>query len=185
MKNAIYRFILISLLGLFAVGNAMAMTETLQFNATIPEDHGIVYPSNALRMDHLLFRINDVLVEKDGIAEVTFDWIHNFITVDIVYYGNLSTDYDVILVADSNSGWISKDDPADYIPISVYFNEYQGENGIKSSIGDSPESIDIYVPASGPRRGQKVAEMIVYWEPGLALQPGYYDMDLNLSLWSR
>ena len=32
---------------------------------------------------------------------------------------------------------------------------------------------------------EKVAEMIILWESGLELQPGYYDMDLNLSLWSK
>ena len=179
------RLLIFLIAGLVSMGVLSANTEVIHFATVIPEDFGVVYPDNALRMDHLLFRIGDVLVDEEGIAEAVFDWIHNFIVVDVIYYGNLSEDYEVTLTSDSNSGWISKNDSSDYIPINVYFNEFRGEDGIRSITGDSPESVDITVPAYGPRRGQKVAEMVIAWEPGLSLEPGYYDMDLNLSLWSR
>lgn len=179
------RYILVFLMLVFCIGNATALTETIQFSASVPEDHGVVFPEDALRMDHILFSIDGVLVEKDGNADVIFDGIHSYVAVDIIFYGNLSTDYEVTLAADSDSGWISKEDPDDYIPINVYFNEFYGEDGIHSEVNDSYDAVDISVPVSGPRRGQKVAEMIISWESGLELQPGYYDMDLNLSLWSR
>lgn len=189
MRRIGIKYILAAIVFIFCIGNVAAitgsMTESIQFNATIPEDHGIIFPDDALRMDHLFFRIGDVLVDKEGNVDVVFDWIHNYLVVDVIYYGNLSTDYEVTLAADSNSGWISKEDPFDYVPIDVYFNEYHGDDGIESSVEDSHTSVDVSVPVAGPRRGQKVAEMIIAWDSGLELKPGYYDMDLNLSLWSK
>lgn len=173
-----------ALLLLFCAWSAFAITETIHFSAVIPEDHGIIFPDNVLRLDHLFFSMDNVLIDEEETTDVGMDLSNSFI-VDIIYYGNLSSDYEVTLSANASSGWLSGDNPLEYIPINISFREFLGENGIKSTVVDSDDSLDISVPASGPIRGQKVGEMIVSWESGLVLQPGMYDMELNLSLRSR
>lgn len=161
-------------------------SSSLYFSAVVPEDYGVVFPSDVLFLDSLCFEymengISGQLVNAEG--EINIDYLHgmNTFSVNLLYYGNLSHDYNVELVVGDSTGWIGEDNS--YIPVDIKFGEYTGNNGIESRTTTvAGDSLNIKVPAVGPRRGEKVGNIIFSWENDMDLQPGIYKLDVNFVL---
>lgn len=164
-------------------------TKSLRFSAIVPEDFGIVYPEDALRLENLVFELvlerdEGNLISKNGIPEVEINGLENQFQVNLLYYGNSANEYNVTIAVDSNSGWVSRNNQGLMIPINVDFPEWVGNYGI-SAVSREYGSLDITVPPSGPKHAEKVGEMIISWESLSDWRPGDYDFVLTLSLRSR
>ena len=173
---SIISFLLIPVLSLSALH-----TETVYFRAEIPEDHGVVFPENAMRLDKLVFELeNGDLVTGEAISGMVLSSEDPVLEIDLLYYGNSAEPYSVSLSTQS-AGWVSDDNTTFSIPVAVSFKEFFGNDGIYSNSTEDGR-VDIHVPAAGARRGEKVAAMFISWETPLDTVPGDYSMELNLGL---
>ena len=97
-----------SLVSLWAVGN-----ESMTLNAIVPEDFGVEFPPEAVRLDRFVFEIDseneqhqllDSWVFPIGIVEDNFGYRE----ITLLYYGNSSKAYDVMRqknIANPESGY--------------------------------------------------------------------------------
>lgn len=156
--------------------------QTVSFRAIVPDDYGVSFPHEALRLDRLTFQLpNGVLISEDmDLDAFVLNVGTNSLALDMLYYGNLEDDYTVVIDADSE-GWLIGPDEENTVPVSLSFDPYVGEYGIRSEL-NTDGSITITVPATGARHANKVGTLILTWEYPLNLIPGDYNMELNLSL---
>ena len=165
---------------LFAVGRTDA---SLYFTAEVPEDWGILYPEDALRLDSLFFEIRGTeedgsLVGKDGSIKTVFLGGHDSVTLDILYYGKKSETYRFEITALESDDWQSGGEPID---VDVSFLPYVGNDGIISTTPYSDgSSLIVEIPATGPRRGEKCGSVVVAWTSDMDIAPGAYDMSVDL-----
>lgn len=157
---------------------------SIYFTAEIPEDWGINYPEDALRLDDIFFEIKGTdkdgsLVGKDGDVEVVFFGGHDSIELDLLYYGNKSETYTFEITSPESGNW--RDSEVSALDVDVSFAPYAGNNGIESRnpLSDA-SSLIVEVPPTGPRRGEKCGTLIVSWKSDMDLAPGSYDLRVDL-----
>ena len=173
------------ILTLFMIFSGLMYAEddfrTVTFSTTIPDDYGVVFPSDALRLDRFFFEMPDGdLVAIEGISSPIIASDTSSLLLDILYYGNLPKDYNVVLEANT-TGWVYSVDGTTTIPVSISIPDYIGEKGISAEEDQNGNSL-ISVPAVGARRGDKVGTLVIRWEYPQELLPGYYSMDIDLNL---
>ena len=158
---------------------------TVSFRAVVPDDYGVAFPGDAVRLDRLMFQLpnGDLISYETGLDEFVLEVGEDTISLDIIYYGNLEEDYQVVIDADS-VGWLIGQDGDNRVPVSISFDDYMGIDGIESEI-NIDGSITITVPAVGARHAHKVGSLILTWEYPLSLIPGNYTMELDLSIRSE
>ena len=154
------------------------------FRAVVPEDYGVVFPKEAIKLDKLVFELpNGDLVAEVGIDSFVLEVGALSLPINILYYGNSEKDYTVTISADSD-GWIEGDKGDVYVPVDLSFENYYGASGITAE-ENIDGSLTLNVPATGARHGDKVGTLILSWEYPINLIPGEYEMNLNLSLRSE
>ena len=160
-------------------------THTVSFRAVVPDDYGVSFPREAIRLDRLVFQLpaGNLISYETSFDEVVIGVGENTLALDILYYGNLEEDYSVVISADSE-GWMIGQDGENSVPVTLSFDEYLGPDGIKSEV-NIDGSVTITVPAIGARLADKVGTLILTWENPLNLIPGEYAMELDLSLRSE
>ena len=180
MKKLVFSFIL--LIAISCILFAEDTIQTVSFKAVVPEDYGVVFPQDALRVDKLVFQLpNGDLVSYKSDLDVFFISVgERSIVLDILFYGNLENDYEVTIDAGSHGMMIGPEEE-NRVPVSLSFEEYAGSDGIESTL-NIDGSVSITVPAMGARHAEKVGSLVLSWEYPLELMPGEYTMELDLSL---
>ncbi len=164
-----------------------ADTETIQLGLELEDDFGIIFPNEAMRLDHFVIAIGD---RTTGYNIVTKSMAENIriserssITFTLLYYGNLTNDYEVRLSSSPELNWMGENNGETVsIPISVdiYESEDCFDTASVTKIDDSV--VDIFIEATGPVRGEPVADITLSWESPLTLMPGIYSTDFSMTL---
>ena len=161
-----------------------AIPETEIVIATdIPEDYGIEFP-RALHLDHLYFSTEEAPTERRFVRSMTIDAGEtdrdggNY-ELNLLYYGNLSRPYDIVLSAESVGGFRLKDSQiVENIPLDVRFERPETlSDEIEVDINDDG-SAHLSVNAIGPVRGVEVLDMVCTWIPASDTVPGEYIADI-------
>lgn len=187
MKRFLLLMILISLtiISSFAALNG----ETLVIETIVPENYGIHTPDDAIELGQFVFsfetdaEIGNLLTEQrlkiDNIEEVKEQCF------TLLYYGNLSQDYNVQISIDTGLGFNSVNS-ASYIPVEVRFEEPEEKPNDIIVIKDEEYSkASVIIPPTGPRRGVETLDMIFSWSDVADAMPGRYEMDINIELVSN
>ena len=154
--------------------------ETISFRARVPEDYGVSFPDNAARLDKFVFELESGrLVTAEGLEEIELEVGGTSIPIDVLFYGNTEEDYSVEINVDS-TGWIISNE-GQAIPVTLSFSDYLGEDGIEAKV-NVDGSVTLLIPSVGVRNGDKVTELLISWESPLSLRPGYYILELGLTL---
>lgn len=175
-----YIVILIMMLASFS---ASAIPETeLVLTTEIPEDYGIEFPE-AIHLDHLYFSVQTTPTVRDFIRTDTIDTgsitsSDGYYRLKLLYYGNLSRPYNVMLSAESDGGFRSSDHTADSIPLDIRF-ERPGimDDAFSVDINDDG-SAHLHINTDGPVRGVEALDMIFTWTPASDTVPGEYVADI-------
>lgn len=177
--------ILIMMMTSFSV-SAIPETE-IAIATDIPEDYGIEFP-RALHLDHLFFSTEDAPTERRFVRSMTIDAGEtdrdggNY-ELNLLYYGNLSRPYDIVLSAESVGGFRLKDaQSVGNIPLDVRFERPDTlSDEIEVDINDDGSAhLTIYNP--GPIRGTEVLNMIFTWNAVSNVIPGEYIADVVIRM---
>lgn len=182
MKRKTITIMTILLMPLFLFA-AERTDASLYFTAEVPEDWGVSYPDDALRLDDLFFEIKGTeddgsLVGKEGNIQTVFLGGHDSVTLDLLYYGNKSDTYRFEVSVLESDNWQSDGEPID---VDVSFLPYVGSDGIISTSPYSDRSsLVVEIPPTGPRRGEKCGSIVVEWTSDMDIAPGAYDLRVDL-----
>lgn len=177
-----YLLLLILFISIFTL-SAEERYETVSFRANVPEDYGVAFPDEALRLDKIVFELpNGSLVTTQGLEDLDLEVGEDSITLTLLFYGNTEEDYNIVLDVNSN-GWIISNEGG-AIPVAISFSDFYGVDGIIAE-ENIDGSISLSVPAVGARQGDKVGELLLSWEAPLDMLPGSYLLELDISIRSR
>lgn len=161
-----------------------AESQNLNFVLSIEEDYGIVIPDDVLRLDRFVFEYVDNSGASHLLRESTFDVgslliDENETVITLLYYGNLSSDYEVVISGDMGEGWNIGDA---ILPVNISFLEAE----------DKPQDIvvretrygeaSILVPATASRSSVPVVDLVLSWSGEEGLLPGSYNANFTLEL---
>ena len=185
-KDSDYTFNVVTGFAFCAFDTTYSTSSSLYFRAEIPEDYGVIFPQDALLLDSLCFEIvgtdsDGDLIRSDGNVNAQIEHGMDIFSLDLLYYGNKAEDYSVILESSNFSEW--NDGNSNPVPVEISFEGFVGEKGIVSTVQSADSSeLYIFVPATGPRRGEKVGTINVKWEGPMDLEPGNYVLVVDLQL---
>ena len=108
MKKILISLFLIMIIPFLLV--AEDMEKPMVIRTRIPEDYAISFPSDVMRMDHLVFQLEletgtDTLIENNGIYSLSFlESGVDSLELSLLYYGNQSEEYSAIIRVDAGDG---------------------------------------------------------------------------------
>ena len=165
-RICILLFLIISVLNLHATD---INSQELILETIVPENYGIHVPDEALSLDQFLFEFSTESGTNELLTDSHFS-IGNFEDVSVqsftlIYYGNLSSDYNVKVKAVSGNGFVnSSGSNMVSIPVSISYSEPE----------DKPEDIRITDD-----------EESISWDSQRDILPGKYELALNIELLSN
>lgn len=184
------RRIIISVLVVFLVVLPLpAVEKSLNFSASVPEDFGVYIPSNSVRLDRLVFAFDNELHDFDYLVEHSDLYIGditdypNGIELAVLYYGNLSYTYDVVISTDTGRGLVSIDgiDKGSF-PLYVTISEPSNAlNSVEVTKLDE-NNTHLRIEPSGLVQGEKILDLDIRWDESLIDFPGTYRADLSFEL---
>ena len=163
------------------------MEKPMVIRTRIPEDYAVLYPSGAMRMDHLVFELEletgtESLIENNGIFSLSFlESGVSALELSLLYYGNQSEEYSALIHVDAGDGWVGKMGDK-YIPMSVIFKdpEYPVDGINVKEVGEG--IIEMTVLPQGPRNGVEFASLLFEWSVDDNAWAGEYEAIVNISL---
>ena len=158
--------------------------ESINVEAFVPDDYSIVIPE-AVSIDRLVFEIelesgeDELMVEPEfSLGELSVG--SGSTSFSLLYYGNLSSPYDVVINATSD-GLINEGNGA-RIPIEI---EIIRDDDCLSEIETTSLTADemhLVVPPMGAIEGEPVVKFIVTWDSPEDLPLGHYEGTMDLEL---
>ena len=103
-------------------------SQELILETVVPENYGIHVPDEALSLDQFLFEFSTEVGTNELLTDSHFS-IGNFddvsmLSFTLIYYGNLSRDYNVIVKANSQNGFVNTNGDSDVsIPVTISYSE--------------------------------------------------------------
>ena len=173
-------FVFSSLSYVYAVSSPME--EKLIVNAMIPEDFGIDFPPDALHIDRLYFsytREEDSLMYKNTIDLGVMELGRNEFRISLLYYGNQIIDKSFELSVDAGLGLVNEE--GNILPVICRIEDASISDDI-SVVNTLDGEAQINIPATGARRGENVADIVLEWPDNPDLKPGLYEAYINLSM---
>ena len=185
MKKILIGLFLIMIIPFLLV--AEDMEKPMVIRTRIPEDYAISFPSDAMRMDHLVFELEletgtDTLIENNGIYSLSFlESGVDSLELSLLYYGNQSEEYLAIIRVDAGDGWVARMGNQS-IPMNVIFKsqEYNVEGITVREVGQG--ILEMNVLPQGPRNGVEFASLLFEWSVGRDAWAGEYEAIVNISL---
>ena len=181
-------FLIVFVAGLCA---ADISTQELILEAMVPENYGIHVPDDALKLDQFLFEFStevgtSELLTDSHFSVGSFEDV-NMQTFTLIYYGNLSNEYNVEIRAGSSKGFVNQDlDNVVSIPVQIKYSEPEDKPADIEITDDEEYGVcSIVIPPAGPRRGVDVVNLDILWDSQRDLYPGSYEMTLNIELLSN
>ena len=182
--------IVLLLISVFPLAFSDYESESLILETVVPENYGIHTPDDAVELGQFLFQfetepgtselLTDSRIVIDNIEQKYFE------ELTLLYYGNLSEEYNVEISIDTGSGFISSNHDNGVIPVSVSFSEADDKGeGITIIKDEEYSKANIIVPPTGPRRGEETLTITLSWQDVRDVIPGRYEMELYIGLLSR
>ena len=180
-------FLLLLSISIAALNSADMTKQELILETVVPENYGIHVPDEALSLDQFLFEFST----DNGTSELLTDSRFsigsfedmNMQSFTLIYYGNLSSEYNVVIRADSLNGFINQDSDGYSIPVSVSYSEPEDKpEDIRITDDEEYGVCSVIIPPAGPRRGVDVVNLEISWDEQRDLRPGTYEMALNIEL---
>ena len=166
-------------------------SQELILETVVPENYGIHVPDEALSLDQFLFEFSTEVGTNELLTDSHFS-IGNFddvsmLSFTLIYYGNLSRDYNVIVKANSQNGFVNTNGDSDVsIPVTISYSEPEEKpDDIKITDDEEYGICSIVIPPAGPRRGVEVVDLNISWDSQRDLLPGNYELALNIELLSN
>ena len=182
MRNKLISFILLSFLVILPLPSVVE--EKLEVTTSVPEDFGIVFPSDALHIDRLYFAFKS----SDGYSYLTENMPliinsmeANSLHLVMLYYGNQAETYNVRMEFDVGQGWVSNEIAGSVVPITIDLDKSDGPQDVMVENVDYGV-VNLSVPPAGPRRGESVLDVDLGWDGYYDLEPGMYETDLNIRM---
>ena len=169
-----------------------AVDERLSFVADVPDDFGVNIPSDSVRLDRLVFALDSEFSDLNYLASNNDLYIGDVtkypegITLNLLYYGNLSYPYDVVISTNSGRGLsaILEGDATASIPLFVKIEESEElSDGVAVSEIDE-NNTRLTIDPTGLRQGDNVLDVNINWDASATLLPGRYHADLSFELTS-
>ena len=180
-KISVLMLLMLSLIPLFAV------EETIDIEAVVPEDYGIIIP-DTVAIDRLLFEVKlesgeDILLEESDVSlgELTVGKGETSFT--LLYYGNLASEYDVVLRAVS-SGLYSENGEG-HIPLDIEIRRDEDCLPEIETTSFSREEMHLVVPSMGALEAEPVLDFNVTWDNPMDLPLGRYVGTIDVELRSN
>lgn len=185
MKKILISLFLIMIIPFLLI--AEDMEKPMVIRTRIPEDYAISFPSDVMRMDHLVFELEletgtDTLIENNGIYSLSFlESGVDSLELSLLYYGNQSEEYSAIIRVDAGDGWVARMGNQS-IPMNVIFNsqEYNVDGITVREVGQG--ILEMNVLPQGPRNGVEFASLLFEWSVGRDAWAGEYEAIVNISL---
>lgn len=181
------RFIFV-LFVFLSVFNLSAATDdkALNINVTVPEDWGVNMPDDAVNLDHLVLELNletesASLIENGDLYLGSLENLSKETTINFLYYGNLSSDYNVRIKKESVKKFSSENSPYEMDFTTSFESADLYDDNVEVSILNSDEVILRIMP-SGPVNGKQVLKMILDIEDAPFLYPGEYSATILLEM---
>ena len=166
-RICILLFLIISVLNLHATD---INSQELILETIVPENYGIHIPDEALSLDQFLFEFSTEAGANELLTDSRFS-IENFEDVlmqsfTLIYYGNLSSDYNVRVKAGSENGFVNSNGiNTASIPVSISYSEPEDKpEDIRITDDEEYGICSIVIPPAGPRRGVDVVDLNVSWD---------------------
>lgn len=180
MRRILYLLLIIFLaLPLFAVES-----ETVYLEAIVPEDYSVVVPE-AVAIDRLIFEIELESGEDELLSEPEFSLGNLSVgagstSFSLLYYGNLASNYDVVINAKSE-GLVNEQSNV-VIPIEIEILRSDKCLSAVETISISSDEMHLVVPPMGAIEGEPVLSFIVSWDNPKDLPLGRYHGTIDLEL---
>ena len=163
-------------------------TESINIEAVIAEDYGIVIPKEAIAIDRLIFEIElesgeNCLLEKSELALGELSVGHGESSFTLLYYGNLSSDYDVVLTSTSSGLYAIQGEG--FIPIEIEILRDKDCMSVIETTSYSPNEVRLVVPAIGALEGEPVVKFLIKWDSPRDLPIGRYEGCVDIELRSN
>lgn len=166
-------------------------SQELILETIVPENYGIYVPDEAISLDQFLFEFSTEAGTSELLTDSHFS-IGSFEDVSmqsftLLYYGNLSSDYNVIVKAGTRNGFVNNNaGDAISIPVDINYSEPENKPEDIKIIDDEEYGIcSILIPPAGPRRGVEVVDLNISWGSQRDVIPGNYELALNIELLSN
>lgn len=189
MKKVFYIFVLFILT--VSLHSIDINSQELILETVVPENYGIHVPDEAISLDQFLFEFStevgtSELLTDSHFSVGSFEDV-NMQTFTLIYYGNLSNEYNVEIRAGSSKGFVNQDlDNVVSIPVQIKYSEPEDKPADIEITDDEEYGVcSIVIPPAGPRRGVDVVNLDISWDSQRDLYPGSYEMTLNIELLSN
>lgn len=158
--------------------------ESINIEAVVPEDYSIVIP-DAVAIDRLLFEVElesgeDVLLEESDFSLGELSEGKGSTYFSLLYYGNLASDYDVVIKA-SSSGLYSTSGEG-YMPIDIEVIRDDDCIAEIETTSYSEDEIHLVVPPMGAMEAEPVVKFIISWDSPRDLPVGRYEGSVDVEL---
>lgn len=167
----------------------------VNFSADIPEDFGVNFPDHAKRLDRLVFAVDvDIdtesaesgsgvsYIHEDGLIDIGDITVNDGVSFSLLYYGNLSQPYDVVVSIDKGAGFVSMEDGISRLPMEVFMSAPETPSDYVKVRRIDDENIQLTVEPAGIMQGLRVLDIDVGWQEGFEALPGRYMADLEFEL---
>ena len=158
--------------------------ESLNIGFSIPDDYGVIFPEEALRLDRFVFEIETPFNTHQLVQDNNIDlgylsqWNEKGLLILLRYYGNLSYEYSVRLSVGRPVVWNGPE--GGNVPVDVDIKSATTDPAVW--VAESDEFVDISVVPSGLMLGVPVAEISLDWDFGSNPIPGDYSTTLFVVL---
>lgn len=192
------KIFLLILLSLMVMGSLCAVQEdgdktpidesgaaNLKLQSGVPAGSGVVVPEGVKLIGNLAIRYN---YEDSGWMYVSSEEviINNLgvkagqIALDALYYGNEPEVYSCSVTFNTGNGWTRVGDSSVSLRISLGTVNKGATDTMKISTQD--DGFSLSVPVTAPINGEKVAEVVAYWDEDPNLPSGEYTADITISV---
>ena len=171
-----------------ALSSETLAENSMQLTIDIPEDYGIEVPKDVLRLDRFVFGYEiggeRRLVPASNL-DLDFDQLHgNRMTFTLLFYGNITTGYQVAIATDPGLGW-TRTVGGEQISIPMETEWAVSEDavsGIAVNQNTPDGTVAISIPPQGPVQGIPVADVSFIWGDQAGMIPGTYYADISFTL---
>lgn len=159
----------------------------LKLYSGVPIGSGVVVPEGVKLIGNLAIRYN---YENNGWMYVSSEEviINNLgikagqIALDALYYGNEPDVYSCTVTFNTGNGWTRVGDTSGKASLKIGLGTVNKGSTDLMKISTQDDGFSLSVPVTAPINGEKVAEVVAYWDEDPNLPSGEYTADITISV---
>lgn len=160
----------------------------MDLNLELPEDYGITFPINGVRLDHFYVSVLNSAGEYALLTEADYDTVaalnsRGELQFTLLYYGNQSKPYTVRISTNPTVDFVGTfDGEMLSIPAKVILTANEDAEDDVEIVSVDDSVMDVLIPSTGARRAEPVADVKILWETREDTRPGAYSSEVVLNL---